>query len=74
MELKRKVINHDWVNNKTCRLSHFIHIISNLYVKYDNFSDLIRKISPIYSVFVSPARQKRDIGTAFPASSAALAA
>ena len=41
-----KVINRDWVNNLTCRLSHYIYIISVTFVTHDNFSELIRKISP----------------------------
>ena len=32
----------------TCRLSHYVYVIFNTFVIYDNFSDLIRKISPTY--------------------------
>ena len=35
----------------TCRLSHYIYIISNTFVTYGNFSKLIRKLSPTNSFF-----------------------
>ena len=43
-----KFINRDWVKHYACRLSHYIYIISNTFVTYDNFSELIRKINPTY--------------------------
>ena len=45
-----KVINRDWVKH---RLSHYIYVISNTFVTYDNFSELIRKISPTYHYFLN---------------------
>ena len=46
-----KVINRDWVKHLACRLSHYIYVISNTFVTNDNFSELIRKISPTYNFF-----------------------
>ena len=43
-----EVINRNWVNNLTCRRWHYIYIISNTFVTYDNFNELIRKINPTY--------------------------
>ena len=37
---------------QTSRLSHYIYIISHTFVTYDNFSELIRKISPTYNFSV----------------------
>ena len=46
-----KVINRDWVNNSTCRVSHYIYIISNTFVTHDDFSELIRVTQPkIYRI------------------------
>ena len=47
-----KVINCDWVNHQTCRLSYYIYIKPNTVLTYDNFSDLTRKkIRPTYNFF-----------------------
>ena len=37
-------INHDWVLNQACRLSHDIQVISNLFITFDDLLELITKI------------------------------
>ena len=37
-------VNHDWIYNQVCRLSHDIQVISNLYITFDNLFELITKI------------------------------
>ena len=46
-----KVINCDWVNHQTCRLSYYIYIKSNTVLTYDNFSDLTKKKSDLLTTF-----------------------
>ena len=38
-------INHDWVYNQACRLTHDIQVISNFFIiTFDNVFELITKI------------------------------
>ena len=46
-----KVTDSDWVKHLACRLSHYIYVMSNMFVTHDNISELIRKISPTYIFF-----------------------
>ena len=41
-----KAINRDLVNNLTCRLLHYIYIISNTFVTHENFPEVNKTISP----------------------------
>ena len=52
MQLKReaKLLTVIGLNTNHAE-SHYIYVISNTFVTNDNFSELIRKISPIYNFF-----------------------
>ena len=36
-------INHDWVHNQACSLSHCIHVVSHLFITFNNLLKLITK-------------------------------
>ena len=43
-------INHDWVHNQACRLSHDIHVVSHSFISFNNLFKEVLAIRRIFSL------------------------